>query len=76
MPDEKPPVAKKRALKKVAPLTQEEYAADLQRLNERYRAAGLKPLETMVQSYGKRFMAGLESFVAALEGDDGPKKKK
>ena len=74
MPDEKPPIAENEAQE--TPLTQEEYAAQLQRLNERVRAAGLKPLETMVQSYGRRFMAGLESFVAALEGDDSSKKKK
>ena len=85
LPDDtgKPPIAENETPKKAeiepaqgeAPLTQEEYAIQLQRLIERGRAAGLQPLKTMAQSYGGRLMAGLERFVASLEGNDNPKKK-
>ncbi len=58
------------------PLTQEEYATQIQRLTERARAAGLKPVQIMTRTYAKLVMDGLESLVASLEGDSSPKKKK
>ena len=69
MADEKPPIAD-------APLTQEEFAAQLQRLTERARAAGLKPAQTMIQTYARKGMAMLESALDALENAESPKKKK
>ena len=58
-----------------APLTKEEFAAQMQRLTERARAAGLNPIQTMVHTYAKRGMSIIEGLLASLENEDGPKKK-
>mgnify|MGYP001579455470 CR=1 FL=1 len=58
------------------PLTQEQFAAQMQRLAERARAAGLNPLQTMAQTYARRGMAILEGLLASLESDDSSKKKR
>ena len=64
-----------REVEQDAPLTKEQFAAQMQRLNERARAAGLKPLQLMAQTYAKLGMAMLEGVLASLESDDSPKKK-
>ena len=73
--DEKPPVAANEVLKDDAPLTKEELAAQMQRLTERARAAGLNPLKTLIQTYTRQGRAILEGFLDSLESDDSPKKK-
>lgn len=50
-----------------APLTKEQLAAKMQRLTERAKAAGLSPLQTLLQTYAKTGMALLEAQLAALE---------
>ena len=73
MSDEKPPIAENEA--QDAPLTQEEYAAQLQQLTDRARAAGLQPLQILAHTYIRQGMTMLESFMASLESNDSPKKK-
>mgnify|MGYP001561616970 CR=1 FL=1 len=73
-PAKKPPIAENEA--QDAPLTQEEFAAELQRLNERARAAGLKPVQAMAHTYLRQGMVMLEGFLASLEINDSSKKKK
>ena len=62
-----------------APLTKEEFTAQLQRLTERAKAAGLHPIRTMAHTYAKQGMSIGRGILAAimdgLEGDDGSKKK-
>ena len=84
LPDETRPTAENEAQKVVvtsepakdAPLTQEEFAIEMQRLTERARAAGLSPLHTMAQTYLRQGMVILEGVVASLDTDDSSKKKK
>ena len=66
-----------------APLTQEEYDAQMLRLNERARAAGLNTMQAMAHTYirqgaatVRQGVAKLEDFLTSLEGDDSSKKKK
>lgn len=61
-----------------APLTKEQFAAQMQLLTDRARAAGLNPLHTLVQTYAKQGMTLLESLLVALEekADDSKKKGK
>ena len=82
--DEKPLIAENEAPKEVeqaiepaqdAPLTKEEFSAQMQRLAKRARAAGLSPLQVMAQTYAKRGMAILDGLLGALENADSPKKK-
>ena len=73
--DKKPPVAENEPEQEV-PLTQEALAAQMQRLTERARAVGLKPLRTMAQTYARRGMAMLDGLLASLESDDSSKKKR
>lgn len=72
---EKPPTTENGSAQD-APLTQEEYAAQLQRLIERGKAAGLKPAQTMIRTYARKVMSIFESALDALESDDSPKGKK
>ena len=73
-PDEKRPTVEEPA--QDAPLTQEQFAAQMQQLAKRARAAGLKPLQTLAQTYAKRGMAILEGLLDSLESGDSSKKKK
>lgn len=70
MPDEKLPIAENDA-----PLTQEEYAAELQRLTERARASGLNPIQAMAHGFLRQGMGKIEGFLASLESNDSSKKK-
>ena len=71
--DEKRPTVEEPA--QDAPLTMEQFTAQMQRLTERARDAGLKPLKTMTRTYARRFMGIIEGFLASLESDDSSKKK-
>lgn len=76
--DEKPPVAKKKArkaTKKEAPMTQEQFTAEMHELTERARAAGLSPVKAMAQNYVRQGASVLESFLASMENANTPKKK-
>lgn len=81
-PDEKRPIAENEAPKEVeqvseqdTPLTQEEFEAQMQRLTERAKAAGLNPIQTMLHSYASRGRAIINSLLGALENADSAKKK-
>ena len=50
-----------------APLTQAEFQAQLEKLQARARAAGLRPLQVMMAAYAKRGMAVIEGVLSALE---------
>lgn len=56
------------------PLTSEELIAAMDKLIARGKAAGLRPLQVMAQSYVKRGLGILDSVLDALE--DGASKKK
>ena len=71
--DEKRPTAENEVQE--APLTKEEFAAQMQRLTERARAAGLNPIQTMVKTYANLGMAMLNGILSSLESDDSSKKK-
>ncbi len=71
MPDEKPTAENEV---QDAPLTKEEFSAQMQRLTERAKAAGLNPLQTLAQTYAKRGMCIIEGLLASLE-NEAPKKK-
>ena len=58
-----------------APLTKEEFAAQMQQLTERAKAAGLNPIHTMAQTYVKQGMAIVEGLLASLEHETSSKKK-
>ena len=78
MSDEKPPIADNEVPKEAesdAPLTTAMFSAQMQRLTERARAAGLKPLHMMAQTYARRGMAMLDGLLASLESNDSSKKK-
>ena len=75
MPDKKSPIAENEVPKEDAPLTKEEFAAQMQRLTERARAAGLQPLKTLANTYLRQGMTILEGFLASLENADISKKK-
>lgn len=75
-PDEKRPIAESEAPKEQdAPLTQEMFAAQMQRLTERARAAGLSPIQTMLQTYAERGRTIIEGMLGAFENEDSSKKK-
>ena len=58
------------------PLTQAEFQAQLEKLQARARAAGLRPLQVMMAAYAKRGMAVIEGVLNALEeGSNTPPKK-
>lgn len=79
MTDEKRPIAKKEAPKEArqdAPLTQEMFAAQMQRLAERARKAGLNPLKTMAQTYANRGMDIIDGLLEALDTGASQKKKR
>ncbi len=78
-PPVEPPKAPKRPRSaprkpKDAPLTQEDFEAQMQRLSERAKEAGLSPLRTLVQSYAKQGMRMVESMMDALDTPDTAKK--
>ncbi len=88
-PKEKHPIAKAAAPTEVeqvsgqavepaedALLTKEVFVAQAQQLLEQARAAGLKPIQMMTQTYAKRGMAILEGLLASLGNEDSSKKKK
>ena len=91
-PDKKRLLAKKEAPQEVeqvseqaielaqdAPITKEIFEAQVQRLIERARAAGLNPVRTLARTYAKRGLAILDGLLSALENErspaDNPKKK-
>ena len=74
-PDEKHPIAEKGPGQE-APLTKEEFAAQMQQLTKRARAAGLNPIQTLAHTYTKQFMAIVEGLLASLENANSAKKKK
>ncbi len=59
-----------------APLTKEMFAAQMQQLTERARAAGLNPIHTMAKTYIKQGMTIIEGLLASLENEGSSKKKK
>lgn len=87
--DEKRPIAENEAPKDVeqvseqavepaqdVPLiTKEEFAAQMQRLAERARAAGLNPIRALAQTYIKQGVVMLDSILGALENRASPRKK-
>ena len=82
--DDKPPIAENETPKEVeqviepaqdAHLTKETSSAQMQRLTERARAAGLSPLQVMAQTYAKRGLAILDGLLGALENANSSKKK-
>ena len=76
--DEQPPIVENETPKEVGqdtPLTQEEFEAQMQRLTERAKAAGLNPIQTMLHSYASRGRAIINSLLGALENADSAKKK-
>ena len=80
-PDKKPTIAENEA--QDAPLTQEEYDAQMLSLNERARAAGLNPMQALAHTYVRQGaatvrqgVAKIEDFLMSLEGNDNSKKKK
>lgn len=81
-PDEKHPIAENEATNEVeqnAPITDEQLAAQMERLAEQAKAAGLNPIKIMVQTYAKKGRAAslalLDGLLGAIEDDDTPKKK-
>lgn len=79
-PEVEQPVPKKAAkVAKVedAPMTKEEVVAQMKRLGDRAKAAGLSPLKILVETYAKRGMTIVESLFDALEdAEDKPKGKR
>ena len=66
-----------------APLTQEQYDAQMQQLTERGRAAGLNLVQALAHTYVRQGtatlrqgVAKLEDFLTSLESSDISKKKK
>lgn len=77
LPDEKPHIAEKEAPEEQdAPITKEEFRAQMQRITERAKAAGLNPVQMMIQTYadqGRAIGRGmLGVFLASLENADSP----
>jgi hypothetical protein len=58
-----------------APLTKEMFSAQMQRLTERAKAAGLNPIQTLAKTYVKQGMVIIEALLASLEEDRSKKKK-
>lgn len=58
------------------PLTSQDFIAALDKLVERAKAAGVRPLQVMAATYAKKSMDILDSFLGALEEGDGKKKRK
>ncbi len=84
-PDENPPIAEPTRPKRPsrsprkredAPLTQEDFSAQMQQLTAKAKAAGLSPIQTMLQSYAKQGMRMVEGMMGALENDNKPQGKK
>ena len=78
-PDEQRPIAENEVPEEVeqdAPLTKEAFAAQIQRLAERARAAGFNPIRAMAQTYAKQGLAIVEGLLVALENENNSKKKK
>ena len=78
-PPKKRPVAENKAPKEVEqdiPLTKEMFSAQMQRLIERARAAGLNPIQTMAKTYVRQGMSIIEGLMASLENEDISKKSK
>ena len=83
-PEKKHPMAENEVPKKVesvpdeqaAPLTKEEFAAQMAQLTERARAAGLRPLQVMAQSYARQGMTLLDKLLEGLAPDAASPKKK
>ena len=80
-PAKERPIAENEA--QDAPLTQEEYDAQMLSLNERARAAGLNPMQALAHTYVRQGaatvrqgVAKIEDFFMSLEGNDNSKKKK
>ena len=82
-PGEDRPIEEKQAPKEDAPLTQEQYDAQMQQLAERARAAGLNPLQALAHTYVRQGaatvrqgVARLEDFLTSLENkEEKPRKK-
>lgn len=70
MPDEKHPIAEKEE-----PPTKEEIADQFQQLSERAKAAGLSPLQMMIQAYAEQGRAVVEGLLGAYENAGSTKKK-
>ncbi len=73
-PDKKRPIAEDEAPQD-APLTQEEFEAQMQQLTERARADGLKPIKVMAKTYVKQGISILEGFLDSLEAGSSKKKE-
>ena len=77
-PDKKRPIDEDEAPKEVeqdGPLTKEAFSAEMGRLAERARAAGLNPIRAMAQTYARQGLAVVEGLLVALENKDNAKKK-
>ena len=74
-PDEKRPTAETVESEQDAPITQDEFEAQMQRLTERARAAGLSPVQTMLHAYAERGRIIVAGMLSALEDGDTSKKK-
>lgn len=71
------PKKRKREPEQDVPLTKEEFVAQMKQLTERARAAGLSPLQTLVETYAGRGRAILAGVLSALENaDEKPKRKR
>ena len=56
-------------------MTQEQFSAQMTELTERARAAGLRPIQTMIRTYLKFGVAMLDKVMEGLEPENSPKKK-
>ena len=56
-------------------MTQEQFSAQMTELTERARAAGLRPIQTMVTTYLKFGVAMLDKVMEGLEPANSPTKK-
>ena len=76
LPDENHPIAEDEVPKQNAPLSKEVLVAQMQRLTERAKAAGLSPIHTLVQTYIKQVRTIIEGLLDSLENEKSPKGRK
>jgi len=69
------PVVEPAEPAQVAPLAEESFSAQLQRLTEHAKSAWLNPLHTMAQTYVEKGRAVIEGLLGALENETSSKKK-
>lgn len=58
------------------PLTSQEFVAAMDNLFKRAKAAGVRPLQVMAETYVKKGMGVIDGLLAALEDGNGKGKKR